>query len=76
MTISPPQAHSKPDPWLSGYRHDRLMRDAKAYSDSISSMAKPAKPAFNLRRWVWLGIFIGIPTFWAAVAWASRRFFT
>ena len=76
MTISPPHAHPERDHWLTEHRHAHILRAAQHHTASISSMAEPAKPAFNLRRWVWLGIFLGVPLFWGAIGLALWRWFT
>lgn len=69
MTISPPHAHSGCDIWLTEHRCAHLLRDAHAHSASLcSTPAAAAKPRIDMvRLGTWLGIFIGIPLFWAAV---------
>ena len=78
MSVSSSRPRDTRDLWLTNRREADLLllRDAQAHTASISSMAEPAKPPYNLRRWVWLGIFLGVPLFWGAIALALWRWFT
>jgi hypothetical protein len=76
MTASPPHSHhSGRDLWLSDQRIEHVLGNVNAHTASISSMTAPAPP-YNLRRWVWLGIFLGVLLFWGAIGLALWRLFT
>ena len=75
MSVSTPHAHPRRELWSPRYASNALLTAAQAHTASISSMTAPAPP-YNLRRWVWLGIFLGVPLFWGAIGLALWRLFT